>query len=210
MIDPFPAYERLPFRPGEAPFRIKGQAYRGHIAYTELHVPGGMKAAVAALRDPALRAFFDQQFLAASFYDVYPLIAMGWVCARLAGTTFPEFLRIRTRAQVDFDMGGVYKLLLKLASLEMIAAKIPVVSARYFDFGTVDIATPSPKVVEATRREIPATIAPWLGPIGETYVIRALERSGAKNPRARLYPFRADGERFGVEVGSMKCEWSWD
>lgn len=210
MIDPFPTYESLPFPPGTSPFRIKGQAYRGHVTYTNAHVPGGMDAAVAALRDPALRSFFDQPFLAASFYDVYPLIAMGWVCARLVGTTFHDFLRMRTRAQVDFDIGGVYRFLLRLASPGMIATKLPTLSAQYFDFGRVDVTTPSPNVVEGIRREIPAGIAPWIGAIGETYVVRALELNGAKNPRAKLYPWRAEGTLHGIEVGSLKCEWTWD
>ena len=52
----------LPFAPGEAPYRVKGNAYLGHYAYLESHYPGGEAAHHAALeqlhpvRGPKLRA----------------------------------------------------------------------------------------------------------------------------------------------------------
>src|SRR5690606_38162592 len=60
----------LPFAPGEAPFRVKGTAHRGHLEYVAQHVPGGVAAMCEAFEDPRQRAFFAQPFLAASLYDV--------------------------------------------------------------------------------------------------------------------------------------------
>ena len=42
---------RVPFAPGESPFKVKGIGYKGHLEYTERYVPGGVKAMVAELDD---------------------------------------------------------------------------------------------------------------------------------------------------------------
>jgi hypothetical protein len=203
-----PEYERLPFPPGSAPFRIKGQAYRGHVAYTNDKVPGGMKAAVAAIRSAKIRDFFEQPFLAASFYDIFPLITMGYVCSRLVGTSFTDFLRARTRAQVELDVGSVFKFLLRIPNPATVATKIPSMVAQYFDFGTVDVQLRG-TTVEATTSDIPTMMAPWYGPITETYGTRALELNGSTNVRGTFHPWKRTGVLHGTEVGSMRVEWSW-
>src|SRR5690242_18619455 len=80
-----PEFEQFPQPPGKNPYRVKGNAYRGHMDYVEQHVPGGIEAMRAGFEDPLLKEFFGQTFLAASFYDLYPLVAAGWVCAKLCG-----------------------------------------------------------------------------------------------------------------------------
>src|SRR5262245_8543837 len=86
----------FPFAPGASPFRIKGVAYRGHLEYAQAHVPGGVAGMLADLGDPRLRAFFEQRFLASTFYDVVPLAIAGIVCGARAGQSFLEFVRTRT------------------------------------------------------------------------------------------------------------------
>ena len=209
MHGPAPEYEIGPFAPGQAPFRVKGGAYRGHMDYVNEFVPGGMKATLDALVSEEQRDFWDRPFLAASFYDVYPLIVMGHVCARIVGKTYHDFLRVRARYQAEKDIGGVYKYLLKVASIETVALKVPLLVAQYFDHGPTTVRQMDATTVEMIRTGLPPTIATWFSAIGSAYIVTAMELNGAKNPFCKVYPYRATGEMHGVEVGSIRFELSW-
>src|SRR5271165_5876625 len=110
--------EQLPFVAGTSPFRIKGVAYQGHVDYAARFIPGGERAVIEGFRDPGLRAFFEQQFLAASWYDVLPIVPVWHVCARLLDQNPTDFLKVRTRHQALRDINGIYRFILKLASAE--------------------------------------------------------------------------------------------
>lgn len=209
-IPPLDAQDRLPFPPGKSPFKVKGSAYRGHIEYTNANIPGGMRAAIAALVDPEQRAFFEQPFMASSFYDIYPLMVMGNVCARLAGMAVTDFLRIRSRHQVELDFSGVYRLFLQVSSPESVAVKLLGLWAQYLNFGTVEAKTPASGIVEVIRREVPVQVASWLSPISQAYTLRALELNGAKNAFCRALPFRKEGSVQGVDLVTMEAEYRWE
>src|SRR5690349_4733816 len=74
---------RVPFAPGESPFRGKGVTYRNFVDYVEEHLPGGRERLLAAIADPALRAFAAQRFLAGTFYDQMPMIPIFETTAAL-------------------------------------------------------------------------------------------------------------------------------
>src|SRR4051812_30251101 len=96
--------ERLPFPIGASPFRMKGSGYLLHMQYVDEHLPGGRAAMNAAIRSPELRAFFDQTFFASHLFDIYPLVTVGYTCARVVGTSFERFIRLRTRHQAEGDL----------------------------------------------------------------------------------------------------------
>ncbi len=204
-----PAYEVLPFPPGAGPFHVKGVAYRGHLEYVEAFLPGGVAACSEAIHDEALRRFWDQRFLAASWYDVFPLVSIGFTCARLLGQPVDGFLRVRSRYQAEQDINGVYKMMTRLASAEAVTSRLTRLVASYFDFGDNDVRTVSPKHVEATRRGVPSMVAAWSQPILETYIDYALSINGAKDPRVASRPFKRDGVSHGVETVTMSIEISW-
>ena len=107
-----------PFSPGEAPFRIKGNAYRGHMSYVDSYVPGGRAAHAESLcslsreRGEGLARYFEQNFLASAWYDVYPLALAGAACGHLTGEDFLSFVYSRSCAQAREDIGGVHRFLL--------------------------------------------------------------------------------------------------
>jgi hypothetical protein len=209
MPDDLEWYEHLPFPPGESPFQIKGVAYKGHISYVDQYVPGGMAGSIEMLHDPRLRAFYAQPFLAASMYDVFPLVAMGYVCARITGKTFPDFLRIRSRYQAEQDIGGVYRWMLRMASPMAVALKLPALTSQYFNFVQTTVRETGPNAAEVMSSGLPRALAAWYAPIAETYVLVALEFNGARRPRGKLYPFRGEGSAHGVEVGNVRFDVSW-
>ena len=112
--EPLDESKPLPCRPGESPFKIKGGAYRGHLDYVAEQVPGGVEEMLRGFRDPALAEFFQQKFLASTFYDILPLVVAGYVCARQARKSFSEFVRVRSRYPAERDVSGIYRMLIKL------------------------------------------------------------------------------------------------
>jgi len=119
------AKEILPFPVGESPFRIKGSGYLLHLQYVDEHLPGGRPAMFAALADPKLRAFFEQTFFVSHLVDIFPLVVVGHTCARIQGVTFERFIRTRARHQAEGDLRLFRKLILRIASAEALATRIP-------------------------------------------------------------------------------------
>src|SRR5262245_47990844 len=123
----------IPHTPGESPYRIKGIGYRAHVEYTNAHVPGGIEYVLAELKDPQVSAFYAQPFMAASWYDIFPMVEVGMVSADLVGLPYREYLVQRTLRQVHTDLRGVYhQFLLFIASPGSVAARLPGAMARYF------------------------------------------------------------------------------
>jgi hypothetical protein len=198
--------ESLPFEAGTSPFHIKGVAYLGHTAYADGFIPGGAQAVADAFHDPALRAFFRQPFLAASWYDALPIVPVWHVCARLLGLNDHDFLRVRTQHQAERDIGGVYRFLLKLASAEAVALRVPWVVQRYFDFGTTEASVVAPGLVRAVVSGVPAILVPWLRVVSETYLRVALELAGAKTVQILRLPTVATGEAYGQRLTAVGVE----
>ncbi len=196
-------YEALPFPAGTSPFRIKGVAYRGHVEYATSFIPGGEQAVIDGFRDPALRAFFAQRFLAASWYDAFPMVSAWHLCAKLLRQNPTDFLKARTRHQALRDIQGVYRFILKLASAEAIALRAPRVVQQYFDFGTTEASVVSRGQVRALASGIPVFLAPWLRVVAETFLIVALELAGVKSAQIRRMPVVPSGEACGVRLATV-------
>ncbi len=198
-----------PFPPGQSPFRIKGMAYRGHMKYAAERLPGGVAAMLDGLDDPALRAFFEQSFLAASWYDILPLLPAGRVCARLAGTSYEEYLVARSRWQAASDMTGVYKMLIKVASTQSVALRLPKLLQRYLDFGGTVATAVEPGLVEAETRGMPRAVLAWFAPVAATYTVCALELGGAPGARVVGHPAEPDGSAHGVDLVRYRWDVCW-
>src|SRR5262249_31806815 len=123
--------------PLRSEFRAKGVMYRGVVAYLDAHVPGGVAAAVASMHDDH-QAFFGQTFLASSWYDIAPLVPFVDAASRAVGTGFLDLMRAVSVAQAERDMGGIYRVLLALASPDMVVERLPRTAGQYFDFVKVE------------------------------------------------------------------------
>ena len=205
-----PEFEQFPKPPGENPYRVKGNAYRGHMEYVEEHVPGGIEAMRAGFEGPRLKEFFGQTFLAASFYDLYPLVAAGWVCAKLRGMSFSEFVRVRSEYQALRDVGGIYKMLLKLTSAEGLASRLPRLMAQYFDFAEADTHLVAPGHVVGEQRGVPRQqLAPWLALVAETYTRTVMPMAGARDLRVKVESVRTPERKDGVELCNLRTDIIW-
>jgi hypothetical protein len=202
-------YETLPFPAGASPFRIKGTAYRGHLDYAEAQIPGGQAAIVAQVRDPALRDFLSQRFLASSWYDILPMLPLGAASARLAGMPLDDFLRFRTRLQAESDMRGVYKVLLHFVTVEALALRIPRIASTYYDFGSADARLLAPGHVESRRSGVPEFLLPWHNPVSETYMEQVISLGGGKSPSVKVTRVERDGTAHGVRLAAVTFALRW-
>ena len=73
-----------PYPPGESRYLIKGMGYKSFLEDCDRVVPGGRATVLAAIEQPELREFFKQEFLAGSWFDMFPLPLGREIAARLA------------------------------------------------------------------------------------------------------------------------------
>lgn len=202
------ANEVFPFPIGHSPFRIKGSGYLLHMQYADEHLLGGRAAMLNAIRNPELRAFFEQTFFAGHFVDIYPLVCIGHICAELQGVSYERFIRLRSRHQADGDLRLFRKLILRLASPELLASRIPTLTANYFDFANAEILEKKTGSVTATMHGIPKEIAPWMTYVCEETVRFMLEYNGVKNLRLQTAQER-EKESQGQEILGLRSTIQW-
>lgn len=192
-----------------APFRIKGVGYRGHLEYVAQHLKGGVPAMNAALRDDEMRAFFAQPFLAGSWYDVMPLAHAGEVCARLTGVPLDTFLRTRVRHQVQLDLGGVYGFLARFASRGLIARGVGDLLVRYFDFMQVASHKTLDDRVETHISGAPEPLLDWLGVLMVAYAEGVFAQVGMTGYTARYRRVATSGSKHGFPLVDFTVEIRW-
>lgn len=206
----FPEFEHFPKPPGQNPYRVKGNAYRGHMDYVEEHVPGGTQAMRDGFEDPQLKEFFGQTFLAATLYDLYPLVAAGHVCAKLSSSSFSQFVRVRAEYQALRDVSGIYKMLLKLTSVEGLASRLPRLMAQYFDFAESETHLVAPGHVVGEQLGVPRQqLAPWLALVAETYMRTIMPMAGARDLRVKVESLRTPERKDGVELCTLRTDIQW-
>ena len=119
-------------------FRAKGLVYLGAREYYNEVVPGGaaaVRAAIADTGDRALSAFFEQHFVASGWYDILPVATISAFAARLRGIPHAQQVRENSAWLAKRDLRGVYRILVSMSSVAMVAMRLPRLSMRYFDFG---------------------------------------------------------------------------
>jgi hypothetical protein len=199
-----------PFAMGASPFRAKGVLYLGSFEYFDRHLPGGRRAVLDSLQDDQLARFFAQPFLAGSWYDSFPGIPMQQASARLARQPVADFIRRLARWQAERDVQGVYRVLLKLATAEMIVERVPLLATRYFDFVTIEQKKVGERSYTAVVKGVPATLATLYMSITEPFLSVAMELAGARNIRFQWDSPEPHGTRAGVGLVRLRRQLRWD
>ncbi|MCA9590501.1 MAG: hypothetical protein KC657_34595 [Myxococcales bacterium] len=196
--------------PGSSPFRTKGVAYQGLFESFDARVPGGARGAIALLPRET-QTFFDQPFLAGSMYDILPLLELSRQGALLCDVSWREFVREGARRQADRDTRGVYRFMLRVASPKLVVERLPRVMVQYFDFGDVSGEhDPEGRLrYEASVRDLPEPVAPWLSAVGEGFIPVVMERAGARDVSVLVHPSRPCGVRAGVRLLEARFAVKW-
>lgn len=204
-----PDHTKWPFEPGAGPFGIKGTIYRRHLEYVEGVVPGGVAASLRGLPDARYIRFFEQQFLAASFYDIFPLLVAAGPCASLLNTTAHDFVAKRARDQAPKDLNGVYRFLLAMVPTSSVARRLPQLIQQILNFGTVEILRDEPGSITGAFAGLPEVVAPWFSTVINAYGETALVTSGAKTATMVMKTGDVVGTAHGVPIVTSPVEIRW-
>jgi hypothetical protein len=206
---PLRSADELPFATGSSPFHMKGNAYRNAKLFHERVVPGGIAAVAAALETEALKEFYQQRFLASTWYDALPILIITGTAARLRGQDGALFLSESARQMADSDLGGVYKLLLSIASPETALARMSRVQRQYFDFGDVRLTASGDGFADTYIGGMPALMASYYRVVSTEFVHRLLTLSGARDPAATWTPFEPDGVQADMPLVKTRVHTTW-
>jgi hypothetical protein len=196
--------------PGMGPFHVKGVVFTAGREFYERRVPGGYAAVQRELGDAALVTFVNQTFLSGGWYDAAPAHAVTVAAARACGVPYAQLVREGAAAQAERDLHGIYKLIVSMASPEMVATRLPALSTRYFDFGEADGKLIEDRTLETFRWGIPMPFVEWFMHSVVGFAPVALTLAGAKNVHVRCGAPVREGESHGVPTARVRFEVSWE
>lgn len=199
-----------PVRPGQSPYLIKGLGYRSFFDDCERTVPGGKAALLAAIAQPELREFFEQDFLVGSWFDLFPLPLARQIAARLARVPLTTHLRNAMQFTAKRDFQTVYRKLFGTATTpQAIMDALDVVGKQYTNFAPLIRTEQYPTSRVAYREGVPTLLFPWLSTSASGYTVSILELAGVRSPSMRVTT-SPSGIVNGIETLTMRVETSWE
>jgi hypothetical protein len=129
--------------------------------------------------------------------------------SRVFGLTVRQYLIRRSVFQAQVDIGGVYRVLLKLVSPEAVAMRLPRMLTQIFDHGASDVRKLEPGWIESLLSGFPRVLWDWYSTAFEIYTQTALSAAGAKQVTALVRDPESDGEQHGVELIKFRVDARW-
>lgn len=130
--------------------------------------------------------------------------------ARAVGQTLAGYLRHRGRYQAERDIHGVYRFLLKLASPDTVAQRLPRVVQQMLDFGQVESHLIESGHMEMRMSGFPAVLNEWYVGGFSAYADVALRLAGAGKVNVVTKPSEPDGDRDGIPLIVVRIEAWYD
>ena len=196
-----------------ASFNAKGLVFQGALAFYDQTIAGGGAAVLEAVStmqpSVGLRAFLGQSFVAGGWYDVMPILPLSVAAAHVAGVAHQRLIRDNAAWMARRDLNGVYKAVVRLASVEMVAKRLPALSLRYFDFGGTGETTSTAKSMTAVRTGIPQRLGDWFMHCTEGFVPVALALAGAKDVRVHCTRHYERGDSRDGPMIAFKFDVQW-
>jgi serine/threonine protein kinase len=199
-------FERLPRPAGKSPFRVKGLAYKGLVHYVSTKIDGGMAAVSASLRDPVLRDYLAQSFLASTFYDFFPLVAASAAVAALGNVPLEAFAQSQGRSQAKYDAEHAYRSFIQGRSITDFPSRFRLIATRYYDFGEWEANSFSPKTLTFVERGIPAWAIPWFSPMQSGYISTLVGLVARREASVTVYPTRRDASIEGMQTVVLEMD----
>ncbi|XXY51412.1 hypothetical protein WME91_09740 [Sorangium sp. So ce269] len=200
---------RLPVPPGQSAFRMKGSLYANLLLRVAREVPDGAARLRAALPDPALVRFIDQIFLSSAWYDALPMVPLLATSAHLKGISFEQETSHAARLRVTEDINGVYRLIFRLASPDLVAPRLSRAFGKYLDFGRAESTTARPGEVTITARGMPEFLASWYVQASGAFFRVALELSGARDATVAWQPPEPAGHLGALPLLVLRARVEW-
>jgi hypothetical protein len=200
---------RLPCDPGASPFHIKGIAYRGVVRLVEKQVPGGLDGLERELDDTRVAGFVRQPFLAASRYDLLPMMPINLALARLLGRSIEALADDQGARQAAYDIEKLYGRLFAATTFDNLDVVLARFDAQYYDFGdcTGEIVEPGHLVLR--RAGLPEYVVRWFAPMYASYMGHILRRKGASSVEVAPRPPRDAGVRGSFAIVDLEVDLRW-
>ncbi|EYF04752.1 hypothetical protein [Chondromyces apiculatus] len=199
----------VPFKPGASPFRCKGVLYQDSFVYFDEHFKGGRGSILRHVEGPGFSSFLSQQFIIGGWYDVFPLLALHSLAARITGTGFLELERDIAQFQVPRQFNGIHRFLLKLTTPDVMMANLPRLGDKYFDFVRIESKRVREKTYESFTSGVPALAAASYLTVSDVAIRAALEMAGAQGVRIQRHPLEPAGEAHGLPIVLLKRVVRW-
>jgi hypothetical protein len=209
MMDAEKMIQAWPFPVGEGPFHIKGTALKGVVDRVRTKVPGGLAALLARAKNPALDRLLSTPILVSSWYDVFALCVLDYHTASVANVSVGEHVFNAAHSQFVSDMNGIYRMILRVLSPQLVVDRIARVTGNYFDFGPTEVKKVDAHAAEIIRRDFPELLTPWYGPVAEGYTVAALEATGASQITRHLELVATGHRGHDVALVDMRLKVSW-
>jgi serine/threonine-protein kinase len=200
---------KLPCPPGASPFHIKGVAYRGLVQLIERRVPAGIDALERELDDERVVTFLRQPFLAATWYDILPMMPVNAAIARLLGKPVEVLGREQGADQARYDVERVYRRPFEVMTFDTAAETLARFGRQYYDFGDCVASQVSPGHVLVTRHGLPEVVLRWFAPMHAAYAEQILRMKGATFVEATVQPPTEAGTRAGVALVDLATDIFW-
>jgi hypothetical protein len=189
---------------------MKGHVYRSFREHLDAAQPDGTQSALALVENPAARRFLEQEFLAASWYDIFPFVPFAQAATRISGLSYSGFIRRAARAQAERDMNGIYRAILRFASAEMVVERLPRTASRYFEFARAEVRCLRPGSWENTVNNIPAVLLPTYSAMTDEFIKVVFEAAGTRGFRTQTFLHERSGEAHGVPLVRYVRRLQWD
>ncbi len=195
---------------GEGPFRARGLAYVAALRYVDKRIPGGRAAVTAALGpgDP-WAPFYDQIFLVSGEYDASPLLRLFEVCAQIEGVFVGRLIEQGSRWSAQQDAKGLWRAMLKGASLEERADRTRLAFNRYFPPCQAHQMALRPGRFEGELSSLPAPMVGLYASATNGFFAGALEYAGATDVRLDWGWPTPDGAIAGVPTERVRFTATW-
>jgi hypothetical protein len=194
---------------GTSSYRARGSRYTGMLQHAIDRVPGGLDTVCRHLPDDSHREFVRQVFLPVGWYDALPLYALATAIGKAEGRSAEAFLQERTIQAARNDLTGIYKLILRVASAEMVASRLQRATSRFFDFGVSEVVESAQGRSTGRFSQIPRAVGNWCAAVIPGYAVEVLKVAGAKLPRAHVDPLESQGMRDGIEHVQLRIYLTW-
>ena len=190
------------------PFRVKGLVYSATRGYFDTSLRVGYDALLTALPTP-LRDFMEQPFVSGSHYEVMLMPDLIGYEARVAGVSQEVYLRARTRWQAEKDLGGVYKLIARVAPPSVVVRRVMVLLPQILNFGSAHLTSERSSQLGVELRHIPIPLVAWLERVVVVYAQTCLEFAQARGVRISVLPRSPGPMNQGYPTMSLHFEVRW-
>jgi serine/threonine protein kinase len=204
-----PPAPKLPCDPGTSTFHIKGTAYRGVVRLIERRVHDGLAGLDEELGDPRIGRFIRQPFLAASRYDILPMLPIHVGIARILGKSLETIAIDQGIAQARHDARYVYRRLFEEMTFETLPTYLARFGGQYYESGECTVELLGPGHALLRRRRVPAYVLPWLLPIHAAYAEEVVRLRGGRAVESKSREPLAAPTHKGVSVVDFDVDLLW-